>query len=82
MKRAPRHFCVVLILLLLPALANAGTEPHGEILWDTFGVPHVFARNEAGLFYGFGWAQAPNHGNVILHLYGEGSVASSKSDRQ
>lgn len=71
MTRALRNCCGVLVLSLLPALADAGTEPHGEILWDTFGVPHVFARNEAGLFYGFGWAQAQNHGNVILHLFGE-----------
>lgn len=45
--------------------------PHGLILWDTFGVPHVFAKNETGVFYGFGWAQAQSQGNIILHLYGE-----------
>lgn len=52
-------------------LAAGGEAPHGEIVWDTFGVPHVFARNETGLFYGFGWAQAQSHGNLILHLFGE-----------
>jgi acyl-homoserine-lactone acylase len=47
------------------------TSPHGEILWDTFGVPHVFGKNEAGVFYGFGWAQVKSHANLVLRLYGQ-----------
>ncbi|WP_416907680.1 MAG: penicillin acylase family protein [Polymorphobacter sp.] len=43
----------------------------GEILWDSYGVPHVFANREAGAFYGFGWAQAQAHGNILLKMYGE-----------
>ena len=46
-------------------------SPHGEILWDTFGVPHVFGKNEAGVFYGFGWAQVKSHANLVLRLYGQ-----------
>jgi acyl-homoserine-lactone acylase len=46
-------------------------QPHGDILWDTYGVPHVFAKNREGIFYGFGYAQAQAHGNLLLHLYGE-----------
>jgi acyl-homoserine-lactone acylase len=46
----------------------AGTN---EILWDTWGVPHIFAKDEASAFYGFGWAQAQSHGDVLLRLYGE-----------
>jgi acyl-homoserine-lactone acylase len=46
-------------------------EPHGEIVWDTYGVPHVFAKNETGLFYGFGYAQMEAHGDLLLRLYGE-----------
>jgi acyl-homoserine-lactone acylase len=53
-----------------PAAAEPDA-PHGEILWDLYGVPHVYARDEAGAFYGFGWAQARNHGNIVLRLYGE-----------
>ena len=64
-----------LLLALLMASASlspaASPAPHGEILWDTYGVPHIFASNETGVFYGFGWAQAQSHGNVILRLYGE-----------
>jgi len=43
----------------------------GEILWDTFGVPHVYAKTEAGAFWGFGYAQAQSHGDLLLKLYGE-----------
>ncbi len=42
-----------------------------EILWDTWGVPHIFAPDDASLFYAYGWAQAHNHGDAILRLYGE-----------
>lgn len=51
--------------------ARVDTMPHGEILWDTFGVPHVFGKNEAGVFYGFGWAQVKSHANLVLRLYGQ-----------
>ena len=27
-----------------------------EILWDTWGVPHIYASDAVDLFYGFGWA--------------------------
>src|SRR5215469_15685335 len=55
-----------------PAPTSALNEPgpHGEILWDPFGVPHVFGKDEAGVFYGFGWAQVKSHANLVLRLYG------------
>ncbi len=45
--------------------------PHGEIVWDTYGTPHIFAKNTTGLLYGFGYVQAKGHGNLLLHLYAE-----------
>lgn len=42
-----------------------------EILWDTWGVPHIYAKNDESLFYAYGWAQTQNHGNLILQLYGQ-----------
>lgn len=42
-----------------------------EILWDSWGVPHIYARNEVELFHALGWAQAKSHGNLILMLYGQ-----------
>jgi acyl-homoserine-lactone acylase len=51
--------------------AEKSPPGHGEIMWDTYGIPHVFAKNTEGLFYGFGFAQAQAHGDLLLHLYGE-----------
>jgi acyl-homoserine lactone acylase PvdQ len=51
--------------------ASASTTPEtaaAEILWDTWGVPHVFADDAPGLFFGFGWAQAHAHGDLPLRL--------------
>ncbi|MEC4984259.1 MAG: acylase [Oscillatoria sp. PMC 1068.18] len=42
-----------------------------EILWDTWGVPHIYGENNAALFKAFGWAQMQSHGNLILQLYGQ-----------
>src|SRR5918997_1983013 len=43
-----------------------------ELLWDTWGVPHIFADDDVGLFYAFGWAQMHSHGDLILRLYAQG----------
>jgi acyl-homoserine-lactone acylase len=50
----------------------------GEILWDSFGVPHIFAKTEAGGFYGFGYAQAQSHGNLLLRMYGESRARAAE----
>jgi acyl-homoserine-lactone acylase len=42
-----------------------------EILWDTWGVPHIFAPDDEALYYGLGWTQMQNHADVILRLYGQ-----------
>jgi len=42
-----------------------------EILWDTWGVPHIFAQDEEALAYAFGWAQMHSHGDLILRLYAQ-----------
>src|ERR1700685_3276897 len=59
-------------LLLGAGAPPAAQAPRGEILWDKFGVAHVYAKSEAGLFYGYGWAQTKSHGDVLLKLYAEG----------
>ncbi|AJR26277.1 MULTISPECIES: penicillin acylase family protein [Sphingobium] len=50
----------------------------GEILWDSFGVPHIYARTEEGGFYGFGYAQAQSHGNLLLRMYGESRARAAE----
>ena len=41
-----------------------------EILWDNYGVPHIYGKTVEDAYYGFGWAQMRNHGDLILQLYG------------
>lgn len=55
-----------------PAQQNKATATitDTEILWDEWGVPHIYAVNNEELFYSFGWAQMKSHGNTILKLYG------------
>jgi acyl-homoserine-lactone acylase len=43
-----------------------------EILWDTWGTPHIFAQEPKNAFYAFGWAQMHSHGNLLLQLYAQG----------
>lgn len=55
-------------------LALLGCTPAAqptEILWDRWGVPHVYGANDAELFRGFGYAQMESHGNLLLKLYGQ-----------
>ncbi|MDP3736909.1 MAG: penicillin acylase family protein [Hyphomonadaceae bacterium] len=54
-----------------PATVVQTAPAKDELLWDTYGVPHVYAKTEAGTFYGFGYAQAQSHADEILRLYGE-----------
>ncbi|MGH7469678.1 MAG: penicillin acylase family protein, partial [Longimicrobiales bacterium] len=71
-----KRLLVLVVLLAQPALVSgqrALTLPRArtEILWDRYGVPHVYARDGGSLFYAFGWAQMQNHGNLVLRLYGQ-----------
>lgn len=59
-----------LALFAGPLLVSAA--PRGiEILWDKFGVAHVYARDFEGVMFGYGYAQMQSHGNLVLKLYGE-----------
>lgn len=62
------------IAIAAPAAKSGG----GEILWDSFGVPHIYAKTEDGAFHGFGYAQAQSHGNLLLHLYGESRAKAAE----
>jgi acyl-homoserine-lactone acylase len=57
-------FCVV------PGMVK-GQSHKTEIIWDTYGVPHIFGRNMEEMYYSFGWAQMHNHANLILQLYAQ-----------
>ena len=63
----------------VPQLSAGSAEPAGgietfattEILWDSWGVPHIFAPDTESLFFAHGWAQAKSHGDLLLRLLGE-----------
>jgi acyl-homoserine-lactone acylase len=59
------------LCLLLCLLPFGTTQAADEILWDRYGVPHIYGHDAATVFYGYGYAQAQSHGNRILRLYGE-----------
>ena len=68
MKRA-----ILIVALALASTTGAAqaAERGTEVLWDRYGVPHVFARTEPDLFHGYGWVQAEAHGNLLLKLYAQ-----------
>jgi acyl-homoserine-lactone acylase len=75
MLRAVRGMLGAVALgILLGACASlpvaAPATPAAEILWDSWGVPHVYAADAAGVFRGLGWAEAQSHGDLVLELYG------------
>ena len=57
-------FILVFAATLLPAASP-------EILWDKFGVPHIFAKTTEDMFYAHGYAQMQNQADLLLSLYGE-----------
>lgn len=65
-------------LLSLVCHASPGRTPKNEILWDTYGVPHIYASNATKMYYAFGWAQMHNHANLILRLYGQARGRSAE----
>ncbi|MBD0361540.1 MAG: acylase [Coleofasciculus sp. C3-bin4] len=62
--------CFVLAFFMSVRNPAAGLEST-EILWDIWGVPHVYGKDAEGLFRAFGWAQMQSHGDLILRLYGQ-----------
>ena len=60
-----------LLVLLLNNWVQAAPQTGTQILWDTYGIPHIYGENSKSLFYAFGWAQMQSHGNLILRLYGQ-----------
>jgi len=55
-----------------PPAANHAPVYHpqkgSEILWDRYGVPHIFAKTTPDMFFCFGYAQAEAHGDLLLHV--------------
>lgn len=71
----------LILLVLFIFLTSCATEHAGEqneILWDTWGIPHIYATHDSTLYQMMGWAQMRNHGNLVLKLMGEARAKSSE----
>jgi acyl-homoserine-lactone acylase len=65
-------FLLGIIFTLVVSSQSFSSVPEStEILWDTYGIPHIYGNNHQGAFKAFGWAQMQNHGNLLLRLYGQ-----------
>jgi acyl-homoserine-lactone acylase len=51
-------------------LISCNYENKIEIVWDNWGIPHIYGESDKQLVYGLAWSQMHNHGNLILKLYG------------
>jgi acyl-homoserine-lactone acylase len=69
---------IPIILLCLCSYAVKAQPQKTEVLWDTYGVPHIFAGSTTDMYYGFGWAQMHNHANMLLQLYGQARGRSAE----
>ncbi len=59
-------------------MTGPDADPGSEILWDTWGVAHIFAGDVPSLFHAYGYAQMHNHGDLLLRLYAEGRGRSAE----
>ena len=58
------------LILLAAAVAPPRVAPGSvEVVHDNWGVPHIYASDDAALGYGYGYATAEDHGELCLSLY-------------
>ena len=68
---------VALVASLTLFVASAGPrattapETGTEILWDHYGIPHIFAPDHPSLFYAYGFAQMEAHAELLVRLYAQ-----------
>lgn len=65
-------FCKISILILIISLFSCNRPDSiqkTEIMWDKWGVPHIYAKSETDMYYAFGWSQMHNHANLLMKLY-------------
>src|SRR5690554_4391291 len=60
---------IVLLILIFFSCTHSDSTKQIEIIWDKWGVPHIYAKNESDMYYAFGWAQMHNHANHIIEMY-------------
>ena len=64
---------LALALLTFTAVPSTAAVPQKgtEILWDRYGIPHIFAPDHASLFYAYGYAQMEAHSELLVRLYAQ-----------
>ena len=68
----PVLFLIGLLTALFTRQTNSQSNSKStEIIWDKYGVPHIYGVDTKSAFKAFGWAQMNSHGNLILRLYGQ-----------
>ncbi|WP_194775294.1 penicillin acylase family protein [Pararhodonellum marinum] len=72
------YIFLILTLCLTSCKQKPTSITENEILWDTYGVPHIYATSDNDLYYMSAWGQMKNHGNLILKLYGEARGTSAE----
>lgn len=84
--RAPSRAVALAAIVMLSSCLRPGlsgpsptSAPSGtEILWDSYGVPHIYAPDRQALAFAFGWAQMRNHGDLMLRLFLQGRGRASE----
>ncbi len=61
----------IIFALVLGVQTSARIAKSTEILWDTYGIAHIYSKDTQSAFQAFGWAQMQSHGNLLLRLYGQ-----------
>ncbi|MBD2414290.1 acylase [Nostoc calcicola FACHB-389] len=61
----------LILVLFVGSQTIAVPTKSTEILWDTYGIPHIYGKDDRSAFYAFGWAQMQSHGDLLLRLYGQ-----------
>lgn len=73
MRRLRSSLVALCLLVSVGAAVPAQAAPTRgtEILWDTWGIPHISAPDHPSLFYAYGYAQMEAHSELLLRLYAQ-----------
>lgn len=84
-RSVPRRLRLAVMLLVFPGSLLTACGPveedrgapappaveSSEVVWDAWGVPHVYGTTLEDVAFGYGWAQMRSHGDDLLRLYGQ-----------
>jgi len=71
LKRLLPFLFSIIFVLVVGNQSISSAPKTTEILWDTYGIPHIYGNKTPDAFQAFGWAQMQSHGNLLLRLYGQ-----------